>query len=49
MNVIDVQLVVNVILGTETDPAVVDRSDVTGDDRVDVLDVQTVINLILGG
>jgi hypothetical protein len=49
VNVLDVQLVVNVILGVETDSQILARSDVSGDGRVDVLDVQTVVNLILAG
>jgi len=49
VNVIDVQLCVNVILGSETDPAVVVRADVTQDGSVNVLDVQTIVNIILAG
>ena len=46
---LDVQLCVNVSLGTETDPGIVGRSDVNGDTAVDVLDVQLVVNEFLGG
>ncbi len=46
---IDVQLCVNVILGSETDPAVVVRADVTQDGSVNVLDVQAIVNIILAG
>ena len=49
VDVLDVQLCVNVFLGTETDPGIVSRSDVNGDSFVDVLDVQLVVNLFLGG
>jgi len=49
VNVIDVQLCVNVILGSETDPAVVVRADVTQDGSVNVLDVQAIVNIILAG
>jgi len=38
-----------VFLGAETDPAIVSRSDVNGDGKVDVLDVQAVVNMVLGG
>jgi hypothetical protein len=48
VNVLDVQLVVNVILGAESNSEIVLRSDLTQDGRVDVLDVQSVINTILG-
>jgi len=47
VNVLDVQLVINVILGNETDVGIVGRSDVSADGRVDVLDVQLIINTIL--
>lgn len=49
VDVLDVQLSVNVFLGTETDPGIVGRSDVNGDGAVDVLDVQLVVNQFLGG
>ncbi len=49
VDVLDVQLCVNVFLGTETDPGIVSRSDVNGDSAVDVLDVQLVVNEFLGG
>jgi hypothetical protein len=47
--VLDVQLCVNVFLGTETDPAIVARADVNGDGGVNVLDVQAVVNAFLNG
>jgi subtilisin family serine protease len=49
VDVLDVQLCVNVFLGTETDPGIVSRSDVNSDSSVDVLDVQLVVNVFLGG
>ncbi len=44
VNVSDVQLVVNVILGNATN----DRADVNGDERVTVSDVQEVVNEVIG-
>lgn len=49
VNVIDVQLCVNVILGIEPDPNVIIRADVSSDGSVNVLDVQAIVNIILGG
>jgi hypothetical protein len=49
VNVLDVQLCVNVFLGVETDPDIVDRADVNRDGRVDVLDVQAIANVVLSG
>jgi len=49
VDVLDVQLSVNVILGTESRPSIVARADTNGDGRVDVLDTQRVINVILAG
>jgi hypothetical protein len=49
VDVIDVQITVNVILGTEVRPEMVARADVNGDGRVDVLDTQVIINVILTG
>lgn len=48
VDIVDVQLCVNVFLGTETDPVVTSRADVNSDATVDVLDVQAIVNLILG-
>ena len=45
----DVQLAVNVFLGTQTDPAIVARADVNGDGAVNVLDVQAIANIYLSG
>ncbi len=48
VNVLDVQLCVNVFLGTETDPGIIARADLNSDASVDVLDVQLIVNLFLG-
>lgn len=48
VNVLDVQLCVNVFLGTETTPKIVALADVNGDTVVNVLDVQIIVNLVLG-
>jgi hypothetical protein len=47
--VLDVQLIVNVFLGTQTDPEIVARADVNGDGAVNVLDVQAIVNAYLHG
>ena len=49
VNVLDVQLAVNVFLGTQTDPALVSRADINGDGTVNVLDVQAIANIVLTG
>jgi hypothetical protein len=49
VNVLDVQLCVNVFLGTETDPAIVAAADVNEDGAVNVLDVQAIVNAFLQG
>ncbi len=49
VNVLDVQLCVNVILGTETNPDIVAHADVNEDGDVNVLDVQNIVNVILAG
>jgi hypothetical protein len=49
VNVLDVQLAVNVLLGTQTDPDVVARADLNGDGAVNVLDVQAIANIVLTG
>jgi hypothetical protein len=46
---LDVQLAVNVFLGTQTDPEIVSRADVNGDGAVNVLDVQLIANIFLSG
>jgi hypothetical protein len=47
VDVLDTQLCVNVVLGTETDPVIVARADVNKDGKVNVLDVQIIVNLVL--
>jgi parallel beta-helix repeat protein len=47
VNVLDTQLCVNVVLGTETDPIIVARADVNKDGDVNVLDVQEIVNVML--
>jgi len=49
VDVLDVQLCVNVFLGTETEAEVVDRADVNLDSEVNVLDVQVIVNTFLAG
>jgi subtilisin len=49
VNVLDVQLCVNVFLGTEADPDIVARADVNQDIAVNVLDVQRIVNAFLSG
>jgi M6 family metalloprotease-like protein len=49
LNVLDVQLIVNVFLGSQTDPEIVARADVNGDGAVNVLDVQAIVNAYLHG
>ena len=44
----DIQLCVNVILETETDPDIVARADVNRDGSVNVLDIREIVNVILG-
>jgi len=46
--VVDVNTVINIILGKTSDDRLRAASDVTGDGTVDVADVNTVINIILG-
>jgi hypothetical protein len=48
VDVLDVQLCVNVFLGSEADPGIMARANVNGDAGVDVLDVQLIVNLFLG-
>jgi len=47
--VLDVQLCVNVFLGSETDPGTAARADVNLDGAVNVLDVQIIVNAFLNG
>ncbi|MCK5218089.1 right-handed parallel beta-helix repeat-containing protein [bacterium] len=47
-NIQDIQLCVNVILETETDPDIAARADVNGDGSINALDIQEIVNVILG-
>lgn len=47
IDLLDVMLCVNVILGTASDPNVIERADMDGDGNVNILDVTALINLIL--
>jgi hypothetical protein len=47
VNVIDVQLCVNVVLGTEKEPTIFERADVNEDGNLDVIDVQQIVNSVL--
>jgi hypothetical protein len=49
VDVLDVQLCVNIILGTELDPAMIARADLNADGAVDVLDLQLIVNEYLAG
>ena len=49
VDVLDVQLIVNVFLASQTDPEIVGRADVNRDGVVNVLDVQAVVNVYLHG
>jgi subtilisin family serine protease len=49
VNVVDVQLGVNVFLGTETDEGIGARADVNADGLVNVVDVQQIVNTFLAG
>lgn len=49
VNVLDVQLCVNVVLGIETDELIAARADANKDRTVNVLDVQKIVSIILGG
>jgi len=46
VNVLDLQIMINAILGIQTIPA--GKGDLNGDGRVDVLDLQILVNVILG-
>lgn len=49
MNVLDVQVCINVFLGSESDLGIVARADVNGDGAVNILDVQAIVNAFLQG
>jgi hypothetical protein len=43
VNVVDLQLSVNVVLGSEIDSGIVSRADLNSDGLVNVLDVQAIV------
>jgi hypothetical protein len=47
IDVVDVQLYVNVVLGLESDPEIVGRADVNGDGQRDSQDLQDIVNRLL--
>src|SRR5207253_5904173 len=47
VNVLDVVLEVNVILGKETRPEIVSRADLNGDGAIDMQDLDIVVNIAL--
>ena len=49
VDVLDVQLCVNVVIGVDSDSGIVDRADVDKDNDVDAKDLQAVVNSLLGG
>lgn len=48
VDITDVQLCVNVFMGTETSPEITFRADVNSDGAVNILDVQLIVNTVLG-
>jgi len=47
VDVLDLQQMVNVLLGTQTTPAIVTRADLNGDGNPTILDLQQLVNLLL--
>ena len=48
IDVVDLQLCVNVVLGIEVSPDIIARADLNRDGEVTILDVQALVNIILG-
>ena len=48
VNALNLQLEVNVVLGSETNLVVRSRADMNGDGSVNALDLQKLVNLVLG-
>ena len=48
LNIFDLQILINVIRKTETDPGRVSRADLNGDSKINIFDLQRLINLIRG-
>jgi len=47
VDILDIQLCVNVIMGSEDEPGILGRSDANADGIVNIQDIQTIVNLIL--
>ncbi len=47
VNIIDIQICVNIVLGTETNPEIITRADINKDGSIDVSDVQEILNIVL--
>ena len=48
LDILDLQRLVNVLLGLETDPQVIARGDLDGDGSATILDLQRLVNTLLG-
>gem|GEM_PF-3881701 len=48
VNALDLQLEVNVILGTETNTTIKAKADLNGDGQANALDLQQLVNKVLG-
>ena len=49
VDIVDVQIVANVMAGTDTNPDHISRADVNRDGVVDIVDYNTVLNVMLNG
>lgn len=49
VDIVDVQLGANAVLGLENDPGILERADINDDGQLDILDVQSIVNLVLVG
>jgi hypothetical protein len=49
VDVLDMQICVNVVIGVNSDSEIVDRADVNKDSQVDSMDLQTIVYSVLGG
>ena len=48
LDLLDLQRLVNVLLGLELDPQVITRADLDQDGRTTILDLQRLVNTLLG-
>ena len=48
MDILDLQRMVNVLLGLETDPGIVSRADLDNQNGATIQDLQLLVNLLLG-